>query len=104
MQILHTNPAPTFTLFLRSGLDDRHQLGRLCRGAFNYLRLFAHMRYLDALEHCFDALVYLSQRLPYVATIALAALSPNGDAGSDKQWSIDRLNHLESRDRVRGPS
>src|SRR5437868_11936139 len=60
------------------------------------------MRNLDPLQYCLDALVYFPQRFADVAAVALAAFSAHRDARGDEQRAVNSLNHLESRNRVRG--
>src|SRR5579862_56636 len=88
-------------LVVLDGSGDGDQFRRFGSFAPGFFRLFPHVRNLDALQNCFNTVVDLAQRLANVAAVALTALSANGDAGSDKQWPIDRLNDLKSRNRMR---
>src|ERR1700722_16833454 len=82
---------------------DCHQFRRLGGFAHDLFRFFPHVRYLDALEHRFDTVVHLAQRFANVAAVALIALSAHRHARRDKKRTVDGLNHLESRDRMRRP-
>src|SRR5579863_8028144 len=81
-------------------LNNRHQFGGFDSRASNRFWFFPHMRNLDPLQHRFDALIYFAQRFADVAPVALAALSANSDTRSNKQRTVDSLNHFESGNSV----
>ena len=87
--------------FFFDGSADGHQIGRLRSVTSGFFRLFAHVRNLDPLQYRLDALVHLAQRFANVAAVALVAFAAHRDAGGDEQRTVDRLNDLEGRNRVR---
>src|SRR5215472_5257441 len=59
------------------------------------------MRNLDALQYSLDTLVYLAQRFADITPIALVTLPARGHARRNEKRTIDGLDYLKSRNRVR---
>src|SRR5215469_18569516 len=68
-----------------------------------FCRFFPHIGNLNALQYGCDTLVHFAKRLTDAAASALLALSANGGAGSDQKGPINRPNHFQGRNRMRGP-
>src|SRR3970040_2592311 len=61
-----------------------------------------HLRDGQGAENLQDALVDASERLTHRTRGGVTALATTGDAGSDEQRPVNRVDHLERGDAARG--